>query len=85
MKIEKTDKGFKIIKMRGCENIQMGGLGICDSCNKASTDGVLIPVLNMWFCEHCFNVWHKKATFYEEDVPYETRNVEYYKEVLHLQ
>lgn len=71
--IYKNDKGFRIIKIHSQEIITtIGGLGICDNCEKAHIGfGYLIPVMNRWFCPDCFKEWYEKATRFEEDNAFE--------------
>ena len=81
-KIEKTEKGFVIIKTTVTESYDWGGYGICDNCNKVTFDGVLIPVLNMWFCEKCYKNWYEHAEYYPEDKEFEEKKLKYYKGIL---
>lgn len=72
-----TKKGFLIIpftnrEIREISNIPMA---VCDSCSKHNVElGYYIPVLNQWFCKECYDDWHNRATFYQEDRKFEERN-----------
>lgn len=52
----------------------IGGLGICDWCNSASSVGFYIAVLNQWYCPKCYQSWCQRATYYPEDAEIENRN-----------
>ncbi len=75
-------KGFKVLKMILDEVNHVGGLGICDYCNTASTEGYYIAVLNMWYCPKCYNEWYLRAKYYKEDADVENRNFNRMKEML---
>lgn len=77
-------KGFKVIKASAIEITEIEGLGICDSCNKPHSEGYLIPVLNAWYCPRCYTKWMGYAKRYNEDIPYELRQFNHYKEVFDL-
>lgn len=81
-KILKSDKGFKLIECSLAEMSALGMIGCCDSCNKASFTGVLIPVLNRWYCDTCFAEWHSDAVNYEDDKRVESAGFAYYKAAL---
>lgn len=72
--IVKNKKGFKVLKMDLVEINQIGGFGICDFCNSASTTGYYIAVLNQWYCPKCYQEWYNRATYYQEDAAVENRN-----------
>lgn len=72
--IVKNKKGFKMLKMDLPEINQIGGFGICDWCNNASTEGYYIAVLNQWYCPKCYNEWYLQATYYPEDAIIENKN-----------
>jgi len=74
-----NEKGFLIIKTENVDDtLKLGGLGICDYCNKADFTGYYIAVLNAWYCEECFNDWYKRAIRYSEDIKYEEKNFNFY-------
>lgn len=75
-------KGFKVIKMTLAEVNSIGGLGICDFCNAASTEGYYIAVLNMWYCPKCYQEWLERAEYYPEDAAIENRNFTKMKNML---
>lgn len=73
-------KGFKVIEMSLPESVTaFGGVGVCDSCNRASYTGYFISVLNRCCCPVCYEEWSKFATRYEEDADVESRNFEFAK------
>lgn len=73
-KVIESDKGFLLIECTEIETQKIGGIGICDSCNKVSDKGIYISVLNSWYCMECFNDWHKGAIRYQEDIYIEKRH-----------
>lgn len=49
-------KGFKIFEVSAAEVKAIGGFGICDSCNKLSNIGYIMPVLgSYWYCKKCYD------------------------------
>lgn len=62
-----------------------GGIGICDECGKQAKAGYLVPVLNHWMCEECFNDWQSYAKHYAEDDEFERRYADYYESVIPLE
>ena len=49
----------------------------CDNCNSGilpSDTCYYVAVLNRIFCKECFEDWHQRATYYQEDEPSERRN-----------
>ena len=77
-----NEKGFTVYEMTGVETMEFGGYGICDYCNRAALKGYLIPVLNHYYCEKCYNNWLERAEYYEEDRWFEERKIEYYDSIL---
>ena len=77
-----NEKGFTVYEMTGAETMKFGGYGICDYCNEGAVKGYLIPVLNHYYCEECYNNWLKRAEYYEEDRWFEERKIEYYDSIL---
>lgn len=64
---------------KGCNYISVGGGGFmcCDNCNSGilpSDTCYYVAVLNRIFCKECFEDWHQRATYYQEDEPSERRN-----------
>ena len=48
-------KGFKVIEMTLPESVKaFGGVGVCDSCNRAAYTAYYIAVLNEAFCPYCY-------------------------------
>lgn len=82
MKKLKTRVGYIAYKVTRAEICKIGGFGICDTCNSTSESGYLVPVLNRWLCPTCYEDWESYATYYEEDIPIERKNSEYYERVL---
>lgn len=74
--IIENKKGFKIIELSITELNQIGGLGICDSCNSAAFSGYYIAVLNMWYCPNCYHSFLERAKWYQEDSKIENQNFE---------
>lgn len=80
-----NEKGFLIIKTETIsEALKLGGMAICDSCNKASFTGFYIAVLNYWYCENCFNDWNSRAKRYYEDTKIEERNYQRHAQLFNL-
>ena len=82
--IVENKKGFKVISTSMSEALNFGGLGICDTCNKASFKGYIVCVLNRWYCEDCYTSWNDRATYYEEDAHFEAMKFEYFKKLLNI-
>lgn len=81
-KVIQSEKGFKLIETSRLEIVELGGLGICDSCGNTAETGVYIAVLNSWYCKECFEKWHKRAKHYAQDSRIEERNFNVYKSLL---
>ena len=77
-----NEKGFTVYETNIVEIMEFGGYGICDYCNGAALKGYLIPVLNHYYCEECYNNWLERAEYYEEDRWFEERKIEYYDNIL---
>tara|TARA_R110001606_G_scaffold260183_2_gene407950 strand:- start:15172 stop:15432 length:261 start_codon:yes stop_codon:yes gene_type:complete len=71
--IIQNNKGFKIVKLSRSEFMELGGMSICDGCNKPMETGYYIGVLNYAYCETDYNDWLLRATRYEEDIPFEEK------------
>lgn len=85
MKKGKTSVGWIYYKTTTEEIFRLGGRGICDECNEFQRDGgYLIPVLNHWQCEKCFNKWQEYAHYYPEDEAVEQQYAKYYESILPL-
>ena len=61
-----------------------GGVGVCDSCNRAAYMAYYIAVLNAAYCPYCYEEWQKHATRHEEDAEIEQRNFEVAKNMLRV-
>ena len=91
-KIVDNDKGFKVISLATEDAASLGfgmygsGACICMDCNKECLSGDIyyIAVLNDTMCKNCYERWIRSATRYTEDIPFEDRNFNYYKEQLGL-
>ncbi len=79
-----NEKGFTVYEITGIVKIKFGGYRVCDSCNKAAVKGYLIPVLNGYLCEECYNRWIERAKYYEEYRKYEERKIRYYDNILEV-
>ncbi len=80
MKKLRSPAGLIAYKTTTEEIYSIGGLGICDDCGTFRADGgYLVPVLNHWMCEECFNDWSGRAKFYPEDAKFELKTAEYYE------
>lgn len=77
-------KGFKVLFTSNVECLSWGGYAICDTCNKSSSFGYFVSVLNYWLCPECFNEWYKTAKHYEEDTPYEIKKYEQMSSMLSI-
>ena len=60
--IIQNSKGFKIVKLSRSEFKELGGMSICDGCNKPMETGYYIGVLNYAYCETDYNNWLLRAT-----------------------
>lgn len=82
----KITVGWTIYNVTREEIFSWGGACVCDSCNEDMTDdSSLIPVLNHCYCQKCFDDWEKRGKFYKEDLPFETKNINYYDKILKLE
>lgn len=74
-KIVENEKGFRVIEVSRTELVEklgyQGAVGICDFCNRSSSVGYLICVLNSWYCPDCYKRYISNAKRYAEDVDYE--------------
>ena len=85
--IVNNKQGFRIIKMNK-EDLKTVGFGrICDNCGNSLikyNEIYYIAVLNRAFCKKCYERWISNARKYNEDIPYEERNFEFYAKQLDL-
>ena len=79
MKKLKTKNGLTAYKVTLEENQTIGGFGICDECGKETEEGYLVPVLNHYQCEGCFENFSKRAKRYPEDDHIEQRRISYFE------
>lgn len=71
-KEEVNNKGFKIIRLDVPQMLKLGGLCICDSCNKGMFKSIFIGALNRAYCEDCYTNFEKRSVYYPEDSRYES-------------
>lgn len=80
MKKIQTEVGYVAYRTTTEEIRIVGGRDICDDCNRLQIHGgYLVPVLNYWMCEDCFNTWLSRARYYPEDISYEQETAKYYE------
>lgn len=85
-----NEKDFLVIKLNKeeAEHLGMGllrmGDCVCSHCNKICDpeEIYLIPVISDTYCKNCFPGFIKRSTRYKEDIPYEQKKYNYYKEAL---
>lgn len=82
MQKTRIKNGLIVYKVTTVESTALGGYGICDECNTAHAEGYLIPVLNHWMCQKCFDDWKSRCRNYPEDAPIESKNCEYYESII---
>lgn len=83
MKKNKLNNGYTYYKCETHEIVDnLNENGFCDSCNSLIFDGYLIPVLNSYYCENCFNEWSKDSKYYAEDIPYELLKIQHYEKLI---
>ena len=81
----KTKNGYIAYKTTTAEIMITGGRGICDECGTFHPEGgYLVPVLNHWQCEECFNDFQEKIGYYPEDIPFERSRAAYYEKMIPL-
>lgn len=79
----KNKVGYVVYRISAEECFTFGGAAICDECNKfCSNGGYLIPVLNHFMCDDCYNEWNSFCTFYPEDLDFERNICFYYENIL---
>ena len=76
----KMDCGLIAYRAAAEDTCELGGAGICDECGEFAAKGFLIPVLNHYQCESCFQAFQEFATYYPEDAEIEQRNEVYFEE-----
>lgn len=78
-----TPHGYIAYRTTTAEIQSIGGLGVCDECGEHHPEGgYLVPVLNHWMCEKCFNEWESDARYYPEDIPVQNRRAAYYESLI---
>lgn len=85
MKKFKTDCGYVVYEVTIEELRQLGGMGVCDHCNKPAAVGYLVPVLNRWLCQGCYAEFNARAKFYPEDLKSEEFNCRYYESIIPME
>lgn len=72
---------YKVTKKEIEEHLQ--SFVICDDCNCDAASGYLVPVLNWFLCESCFEDWAKRNTeYYPEDVDMEAMFAVFYEQCI---
>jgi len=84
MKKIKTAVGYTAYETTAIETTKLGGIGVCDECNKFAASGYLVPVLNHYQCPKCFDSWNKRAKYYQEDIEFETQTESYFESKIPL-
>lgn len=76
----KVPCGWTYYKTTFAEILAYGGWGICDMCGTVHTEGgYLVPVLNHWLCQSCFDDWKGRTKFYSSDVEFEQSYIKLYE------
>ena len=73
-RIKKTSRGFNYVEVTPVENLNWGGMCICNSCGETIIDKPmkLVFVLTDTYCDKCFNEWVERSKNYsQEDVDYD--------------
>lgn len=83
IKIVENAKNFKVLEITSqqCKE-KIGGLGICDDCNKDFETAYYVAVLNHCYCQKCYDSWMLRAVNYKEDHYVETKNFDVIRYVL---
>ena len=81
----RTVIGYIAYRATADELAPIGGKGVCDSCNRYSYHGYLIPVLNSYYCPECYRDFCSRARFYPDDIGHETRVAAYYESKIPLE
>ena len=84
MKKFTLENGLTYYEVSLAELFRIGGAGICDHCGQFHETGYLIPCLNHWICETCFNEWKSYTKHYPEDDKHEQRVIAYYESKIPL-
>ena len=72
--------GWTAYKTTFVEILAYGGFGVCDMCGEFHTEGgFLVPVLNHWLCQSCFDDWKSRAKYYPSDVEFESGYIKVYE------
>ncbi len=77
-----TRSGYIAYKTTAEEVKKLGSICVCDECGRKAASGYLVPVLNHWMCESCFDEWQRDARYYPADVPIQNRRAAYYESVI---
>ena len=79
----KNKVGWTVYRISAAECYSFGGLAICDDCNTfCPKGGYLVPVLNHFMCDKCYNDWNNRCKFYPEDLDFENSIIKYYENIL---
>lgn len=77
-KVVDNYKKFKVLEITRQEMMdkltRYGCLGICGMCNRPTSVGYYVAVIDLWMCEDCYNDFIKSFNRYEEDMRIENRN-----------
>ena len=77
-KVVDNYKGFKVLEITRQEMMdkftRYGCLGICDMCNRPTSVGYYVAVINQWICKDCYDYFIKSINRHEEDMEIESRN-----------
>lgn len=81
-KVVDNYKGFKVLEITRQEMMgkftRYGCLGICDMCNRPTSVGYYVAVINQWMGKDCYDDFIKSINRYEEDMEIESRNFNRY-------
>lgn len=85
MKKFTTDIGYVVYRITKPELESVDCGNICDFCNTAVNKGYLIPVLNQFVCDGCFEDWKDRGKYCEEDIGHETKISQYYESMIEVE
>ena len=75
-RIKTTERGFNYVEVTPVENLNWGGMCVCNGCGKTIFDKPmkLVFVLTDTYCDDCFNKWVERSkTYSREDVDYDLK------------
>ena len=76
----KMECGLIAYRASATETYEFGGAGICDECGEFAPHGFLVPVLNHYQCESCFQEFNARAIAYPEDAEIEKRYASWFEQ-----